>query len=82
VTINQIERREMARAEQATAGHAAEAQIGLLVWARPFTGRDVLAVANKQQIGGIDPYAKDRLVGKPLQRQDLDPSCFRFRHAD
>jgi hypothetical protein len=58
----------MARAEQTAVGDAAEPEIGLLMQARPFAGRDTLAVANKQQVDSFHPYAKDSLVGKPLQR--------------
>jgi hypothetical protein len=70
----------MAWADQAALGDPAKTQIGLLVRASAFTGDDVVAFTQQEDMHAFHKYAEDCLVGKLCQQQDFGPA--RIRHLD
>jgi hypothetical protein len=73
VSIAKTERGKMARAKQPTVGDTAQAQVRLFMRTGPFTGKNPVAIANQQQIGGFQPHADNRLMRQAAQRADRDP---------
>jgi hypothetical protein len=71
--IVKTERGKMAWAKQSTVGDTAQAQIGLFMRTGPFARNNPVAIADQQQIDGLQPEAEDGLMGQPIQRTDRNP---------
>jgi hypothetical protein len=73
MSVVKIERGKMARAKQPALGNPAETEVGLFMRTGPFAGKNPVAIANQQQIDGLQPRADDGLVRQPVQRTDRNP---------
>src|SRR5258708_33879053 len=75
IAVVKIERGQMTRAKQAAVVDTAQAQIGLFMRTGPFSSKNPIAVANQQQIDGLEPHADARWLRERTRWPDRNPCC-------